>query len=174
MRTCLLLVALLAAGCTESHASDDRAPDPLPLNANDRATAICQNLVASGVAKNCSQPSHRPGSLIGDWTIVTFDVVGGFPNDQGMVTVYFSEKASHGNDALYADVQADDYPNVRVTSKPGASWQSDVSVGTPDFKPDKWDDCREKKAVAACAKAYPIQYAAFRALNDAARRVSGR
>ena len=181
-----LVVAFHASNCTprrtenskDAAASTPYASDTLPVDALERSGAICDRLVAAGVAKGCvkAERTERPNGMRGPVAAVsTFEPVGGFPNDKCTIRVDFSEKEFKGylETIQLARVPEDDFPRSFVFSTAAAMWHATVTCGANFEKATKWETCREKekKPVAACAKAFPVEYAKYRALHDAAVRI---
>jgi hypothetical protein len=181
MGTCLVCVGAATTATKVAPSTTGAASDQLSLSeAVAHATVACEKLVTAGVARNCHQMNANCHCLNSTSTTcctdgkVGFEVVGGFPNDNGMISCFrtsadYSKDGESTIQAAKTTEAADDYANLPVGS---AKTRLLMQVGTTDTNPDKWDECMEKKkSVAACTKLYPKQYAAFHALYDAATRV---
>ena len=99
----------------------------------------------------------------------TFVPVGAFPKDQGVVSVFLTDDAFSHGDGTPPGTPADDYPNLVVRSAPT---RTAIANTTTDASDDAWDTCRKSKAVAACAKAHPSEYAKLHTLYDAATKAA--
>lgn len=176
-----IVVALsLLAGCGRKDSSASKpepkpfASDTLPTDAVERSGAICDRLVAAGVAKNCVHakepgPSKLHSAII--WPS-SFEPVGGFAGDKCVARVYATQKDADAfaHDAKVAVPETDDYPDKSTFSTSAAMWQASVSCGE-DSKSNRWEKCREKLPVATCVKQTPAEYAKYKALHDASVRI---
>jgi hypothetical protein len=183
----VVVVVGMASGCKGRSSSSGGAPaaserafatDTLPVDGIERSGAICERLISAGVAKNCEKAEKpekpRPSGLRGPVAFVSrFEPVGGFPKDKCTVRVDHSDKEfkEFSESMAIFNVDANDFPRAVVFSTAAAMWRSSVYCDAAFEKSHKWDDCREKKPAAACAKLFPAEYARYRALHDAAVRI---
>lgn len=177
MRIAQLVGALLVVACQSRSGAADATPfanDSLPVDARERALAICQRLERAGFARNCVQPPEVPtGKLHGPVAHkTTFSPVGGFAKDRCTVYVYLEQKEFAGFKSDFAAAAPpDDYPRTAVASTDGATvWPAIVTCDSTD-EHDRWDACRKKSAPAICSKSFTTEYARYKAFTEAAKRI---
>ena len=157
----IAIVALALAACNAK-------PTKVEVSPADRARAVCQALVDAKVATDCRDGGVKRPDLVG-YQSYTFVPVGAFPKDQGVVSVFLTDDAFSHGDGTPPGTPADDYPNLVVRSAPT---RTAIANTTTDASDDAWDTCRKSKAVAACAKAHPSEYAKLHTLYDAATKAA--
>lgn len=168
-----LVVAIAAIGCSKADKATPRpyASDTLPVDAIERSGAICNRLVAAGVARSCVNAHEQPPNKLHSPLVYpsTFEPVGGFAKERCFAHVFAGLKEFNDLGGVATSAPADDYPRSIVASTDAAMWHAVVACEGAEG--DRWDACRAKKSVAECAKAFPPEYAKHKARHDAAVRI---